>query len=478
MDKQRAWVLADGDQTARDLAHALGQLVDVHLHPLSSVLWREQKFPRGLPQYVLVDLRGPEMWSQVRELREIWKQRCGEAIPFIGLLEHGVPAERLALADQILTDIITLPGPPLCWKKRLQDAVVRERIRVAQHVEECRILQGSGLKFMTYTAEMFPLLEQLEVAARSDFTVLLIGETGTGKTTLARLIHDLSPRRDERFTTVPCGSLPNELIDSELFGHVKGAFTGADKNKEGKFSITAGGTILLDEIDVLGMMQQAKLLRVLETGEYEPVGSNDTQTTTSRTVVASNICLEHLVSKNLFRQDLFYRLNQVRFEVPPLRRRPRDIAPLAMDAIEECCREHNLPPRRVHTDFLETLRLYSWPGNIRELRNEVRRAVLFARDGIITPAPLSASLLREVEGKRGEFEPDLNRSGLASEVAHTEQEMIEAALRLNDGNRAATARSLGISRVTLYNKLRKYGIATDEKPPAARPTKTARRLPR
>jgi DNA-binding NtrC family response regulator len=434
----------------------------IHLTGLTATAWREQKFPRGLPQYVLVDLRGPELWSQLRELRNIWKQRNGEPIPFIGLLEHGVPADRLALADQVLSAVVTLPCPVNGWKKILHDAAVRERARHLEVQNECRILQGTGLKFMTYTAEMFPLLEQLEVAARSDFTILLIGETGTGKTTLARLIHDLSPRRDERFTTVPCGSLPGELIDSELFGHVKGAFTGADKNKEGKFSVTNGGTILLDEIDVLGMMQQAKLLRVLETGEYEAVGSNETRTTKSRTVVASNICLESLVAKNEFRQDLFYRLNQVRFEVPPLRRRPRDILPLAMDAIEECCQEHHLPPRRIHPDFIDTLLLYSWPGNIRELRNEVRRAVLFARDGIVTPGPLSASLLREVEGKRANFEPQLARSGLANEVAQTEQDMIESMLRSQNFNRAATARALGISRVTLYNKLRKYGIMVDD----------------
>jgi DNA-binding NtrC family response regulator len=477
MDKQHAWILAANDQTARELAHALGQWMDADVQPVTLADWRDQKLPRGWPQVVLLDLRSPEIWSQLREIRETWKSRKGEQIPFIGLVEHGIPMERVTLAEELLADVIMLPCPVDGWKKRLQEAVARERVRRANKHDEYRVLQGTGLRFTTYSPDMFPLLEQLEVASQSDFTILLIGETGTGKTTLARLIHDLSPRRGHRFTTVPCGSLPNELIDSELFGHVKGAFTGADRDKEGKFSVTGGGTILLDEIDVLGLVQQAKLLRVLETGEYEPVGSNETTTTASRTIVASNICLETLAAKNHFRQDLFFRLNQVRFEIPPLRHRPLDIVPLAIEAIEECCREHNLPPRRIHVDFLETLRLYSWPGNIRELRNEVRRAVLFARDHIVTPAPLSASLLREVEQYHAAKLPRPIPAGLATEVAQTEQDMIESALRSQNFNRAATARALGISRVTLYNKLRKYGITVDEKN-SSKLLKSTKRLPR
>jgi DNA-binding NtrC family response regulator len=252
------------------------------------------------------------------------------------------------------------------------------------------------------------------------------------------------------------------LIDSELFGHTRGAFTGADKNKEGKFTVAAGGTVLLDEIDVLGTIQQAKLLRVLETGEYEPLGSNETHVTNTRMIAASNICLEALVERERFRPDLFFRLNQVKFEVPPLRERPLDILPLAIDAVEECCREHNLPPRRLHPDFMETLKLYTWPGNIRELRNEVRRAVLFARDGIVTPSPLSPAILKQVASTRAASAPTTARSGLAIEVAQTEQDMIEAMLKSQNFNRAATARALGISRVTLYNKLRKYRIRVDD----------------
>jgi DNA-binding NtrC family response regulator len=178
-------------------------------------------------------------------------------------------------------------------------------------------------------------------------------------------------------------------------------------------------------------------------------------------IAASNVCLESLVHKDRFRPDLFFRLNQVKFEVPPLRERPLDVLPLAMDAAEECCLEHNLPARRIHPDFVESLKLYNWPGNIRELRNEVRRAVLFARDGVVTPSLLSPTIIKHVEAKRSAAAPFVGRSGLAVEVAQTEQDMIESMLKTQNFNRAATARALGISRVTLYNKLRKYRIRVE-----------------
>jgi DNA-binding NtrC family response regulator len=460
MASTSVWMIGEDACLISQLRDVIDADAGATLSGYSLEAWREERLPRGCPQVVLVDLRGPEAWGSLREMRESWKKLKGQPVPFLGVVEPGLPPERVVLAEQALAGTITMPVPTTGWKKLLQEAVAKERVRQAEQSGGCRMLAAGGKRFLTYTAAMFPLLDDLETASRCDFTILLVGETGTGKTTLARMIHDLSPRRDNRFLTVPCGSLPNDLIDSELFGHMRGAFTGADKNKEGKFEIAGGGSILLDEIDVLGLAQQAKLLRVLETGEYEPVGSNETRVTDSRIIAASNVCLESLVHKERFRADLFYRLNQVKFEVPPLRKRPLDIVPLAMDAVEECCQEHKLPPRRIHPDFLEALKLYSWPGNIRELRNEVRRAVLFSRDGVVTPAPLSPTLHKAIERKKSESVNE-NRSGLAVEVAQTEQDMIEQMLKSQNFNRAATARALGISRVTLYNKLRKYRMRFD-----------------
>jgi DNA-binding NtrC family response regulator len=318
-----------------------------------------------------------------------------------------------------------------------------------------QVLAGLTREFATFTPSLYSVLGNLEVAARHDFTILLVGETGTGKTFLAKLIHELSPRATGPFVTVACGSLPNDLMDSELFGHVKGAFTGADRQKAGKFDAAARGTILLDEVDVLGLPQQTKLLRVLETGEYEAVGSNETQFANVRTIVASNQSLEALVGINQFRADLLYRLKQVKFEIPPLRRRPRDIPLLAERMIEECCRQEGLSIRGISPSFWEALATYSWPGNLRELRNETRRAVLFCRGRELSPEHLSPSVMEEV-ARRGQG--DAPSSVLAGQVALTEQDIIEQMLRTQNFNRAATARALGISRVTLYNKIRKYGI--------------------
>ena len=261
-------------------------------------------------------------------------------------------------------------------------------------------LHGRSRSLVTFTPEMFDMMDEIKVAARHNVTVLLIGETGSGKTFLARLIHELSDRREDRFCTVACGALPPDLIESELFGYVKGAFTGADRDREGKFAAAGRGTLLLDEIDVLPLEQQAKLLRVIETGEYEPVGSNETQYSQARLIVASNYNLEELVRAGSFRTDLYYRLNILNFRLLPLRQRPWDIEYLARKFALEHSRTHGIPLRSIEPAFLETLRAYHWPGNIREMENVVRRAVLYCHRGVLTVQRLAQLDPRAVAGGR------------------------------------------------------------------------------
>jgi two-component system response regulator AtoC len=324
------------------------------------------------------------------------------------------------------------------------------------------VVRAGDSEFITSSPAVISQLDMLDLVAGRDLTVLLIGETGTGKTTLARIIHNKSSRRDQPFLALSCASLSNELIGSELFGHVKGAFTGAERTKIGKFEAVGSGTILLDEIDVLSPMHQANLLRVIETGEFEPVGSNETRVSRARIIAAANVCLRSLSESGQFRSDLYYRLNQVSFDLPPLRERPEDIVPLAVHLIEEVCREENLDVEAVTPDFLNALRAYSWPGNIRELRNAVRRAVLFCTNGSLTEQFLSGNLRRpHVERATLLQEPASQHSRLDSNVARKEAETIKTALEVHQFNRAATARALGISRVTLYNKIRKYQIRID-----------------
>ncbi len=371
-------------------------------------------------------------------------------------------------------------------------------------------LHGNSRSLVTFTPEMFEMMDEVTVAAKHDVTVLLIGETGCGKTYLARLIHELSDRRDERLCTVACGALPPDLIESELFGYVRGAFTGADRDKEGKFAAAGPGTLLLDEIDVLSLDQQAKLLRVIETGEYEPVGSNDTEISQARLIVASNYNLEDLVHTGMFRTDLYYRLNILKFHLLPLRDRPWDVEFLARKFALDHSRTHSIPLREIDPAFLDALRRYHWPGNIREMENVIRRAVLYCQNGALRPNDLPSSLrdtvapgkwsvpgdfhngfhanrgpVAEPQRNTNEFmprqteshavgiantptDPAKNLAGdgslngqpvtLEARVDMVEQRIIEDCLRRNNHRRKETAAELGISRVTLYNKMKKFGL--------------------
>ena len=261
------------------------------------------------------------------------------------------------MLDTAAVGAVTLPLEPARLNDLLRRAERRSDSSSAMVAVRPRLLRGKTQRFITYHEELFAMLDDLELAAFHDVTLLLIGETGTGKTFLAHLLHELSPRCEDRFLTVPCGALPPDLIESELFGHVKGAFTGAERNKIGKFEAAENGTLLLDEIDVLGPEQQAKLLRVIETGEYELVGSNETRTSNARAIVASNVDLEILMENERFRPDLYYRLNELKFYIPPLRKRALDIVPLALSFVESFCRKHEIPIHTIHPEFSTFARL-------------------------------------------------------------------------------------------------------------------------
>jgi transcriptional regulator with PAS, ATPase and Fis domain len=308
------------------------------------------------------------------------------------------------------------------------------------------------------------MLDDLAVAAAHDVTILLIGETGSGKTFLSRQIHEASPRRALPFLHVACGALPRELIESELFGHVKGAFTSAHADKDGKFLAAGGGTILLDEIDVLGPEQQVKLLRVIETREFEPVGSNRTVRSQARLVVASNLELQPLVETGRFRPDLYYRLNMLKFELPPLRARRVDIIPLAERFIDRFAAQHGVALRQVDNGLFDALLTYPWPGNVRELEHVIQRAVIYCRNGILTREQLPPHILVGEAGPvndptvRLTSESTEKDHSLEAQVALTEKDLIAAALTRNGLSRTQTARELGISRVTLYNKMKRYAL--------------------
>jgi DNA-binding NtrC family response regulator len=251
---------------------------------------------------------------------------------------------------------------------------------------------------------------------------------------------------------------------------VRGAFTGADRNKIGRFEAAGGGTLLLDEIDVLGPKEQANLLRVIEVGEFEPVGSTETRTSHARLIVASNVDLKTLTDRGQFRSDLYYRLNVLEFRLPPLRERPLDIVSLGLQFVEEACQKYGITIRQVHRDFLEALTAYHWPGNLRELKNQLQRSVLFCPGEDLNVTDLSPAILQTpVPTPHLTSAPEGLKWSLQQHVAASEQEMLHQALRAHGYSKTLTARALGISRVGLYKKMRRYGMLTpkaddEEKP--------------
>lgn len=317
-------------------------------------------------------------------------------------------------------------------------------------------------KLGSQTPSLTAMVDQLCIAAAHDVTVLIEGETGTGKSFLARLIHDCSPRRANRFLVVACGTLSGNLIASEFFGHAKGAFTGADVAKVGKFAAAGEGTILLDEIDTLGLDNQANLLRVIETGEFEPVGSNETQTCRARIIAATNWNLEDAVERATFRRDLYYRLHVISFHLPPLRHRPEDIGPLVRGMVARYGTKFGKRLFSVCPEALRALEAYPWPGNIRQLENVVQQAVLTSSGNELKLHHLSPLVHARTDHATATVVPlpVSNAFGgtLKQSRETTERANILRALEKAGQSRTRAAQILGVSRVTLYKKMKKYGL--------------------
>jgi transcriptional regulator with PAS, ATPase and Fis domain len=284
--------------------------------------------------------------------------------------------------------------------------------------------------------------------------VLIQGESGTGKTMLAHLIHENSSRAKGPFVKITCSTIPATLIESELFGHEKGAFTGATGGRQGKFEIANGGTIFLDELGEIPPDVQVKLLRVIQERQFERVGSNRTITVDVRVIAATNSDLSALVKSGRFREDLYYRLNVVPIVMPPLRDRPEDIPILVEYMLERICRRLKAPRRRVSEGNLERLSRYSWPGNIRELENILERAVVLG-DGDEAVVP---SLPGEADGVASAAAEGRRAVGEGFSLEAHEKTLLEAALREANGNRTRAARLLGISRRTLGYRMEKHGL--------------------
>ena len=299
---------------------------------------------------------------------------------------------------------------------------------------------------------MQQVFETLQQVAPTRTTVLITGETGTGKELIAKALHNLSPRKNGPFIAVHAAALPSTLLESELFGHEKGAFTGAIERRIGRFELADGGTLFLDEVGELEPLMQVKLLRVLEERAFERVGGAKTLQVDVRLVAATNRNLKKLVNEGKFRDDLFYRLSVVAVDLPPLRERREDIPLLVKTFLDEFSRENGKQVREVTPEALNVLLAYDWPGNVRELRNAIEQMVVLARAERLTVRDVPP----QVRGGADLTKISVVRTGMTVEEA--ERQLIVQALKETDGNRTQAARKIGISRRTLHRKLKQYGL--------------------
>jgi PAS domain S-box-containing protein len=297
------------------------------------------------------------------------------------------------------------------------------------------------------------VFEVLPAIAASLSTVLILGETGTGKELMARTIHNLSPRRDGPFVAVNCGALPDTLLESELFGYKAGAFTGANKDKPGRFALARGGTLFLDEIGEVSPALQVRLLRVLQERTYEPLGATRSDTAEVRIIVATNTDLAEQMRRGTFREDLYYRVNVVRVELPPLRRRKEDIPLLAEQFVERFNRLQRRSVKGIAAEALSLLMAHDWPGNVRELENVIERSFILCNEGFIEIAHLPEDLTRH----------GVSATSPSADIrtAHDliDAQSICAALEHNDYSRMAAARELGIHKTTLFRRMKKLHIS-------------------
>ncbi len=402
---------------------------------------------------VLMDIRMRRM-SGIEALKKI--KEISPGIPIVIMTAYasvGTAVEALKSgAYDYLTKPLDIDELKLLVEKALHHHQLKEENKYMKERLDDRF---DFSRIIGKSRAMQDLFETMAMIAPSDATVLITGESGTGKELIANAIHQNSTRRDKPFITVNCAALPENLLESELFGHVKGAFTGAESPRKGRFHLADTGSVFLDEIGEMPLITQVKILRVLQEHEFEPLGSSDTVKVNTRVIAATNKDLEEEVRKGNFRKDLYYRLNVVNLNVVPLRER-RDDIPLLVDYFLEKYSGKNMRLiKALSPQAMDLIMRHQWPGNVRELKNVIERAVILSRGDIITPEQFPDSLKAIGEDENGPRDVDISPGMPLKEV---EKQMIIKTLEENDGNRTHTAGLLGISRRTLQLKLKEYGI--------------------
>ena len=396
---------------------------------------------------ILMDVRMTEM-DGIEALEEI--KRLSPGIPVLMMTAYPeVPAAVKAMklgAWDYLTKPLDTDELRLRIAKLLGQIPEQDARQPTPSIETTDLIGNSPT--------MQQLLNTVALVAPTDTTVLILGESGTGKELVADTVHTNSERGQKPLVKVNCAALPENLLESELFGHEKGAFTGAIAKRKGRFEVANGGTIFLDEIGEIPLSVQVKLLRVLQEQQFEPVGSSKTMSVDVRVIAATNRNLEEEVEQGRFREDLFYRLNVFPIRVPPLRERKEDIAMLAEHFLTKFSAKHKRQIKGFTPRSLDLMMRYEWKGNIRELENSVERSVILCREEYIAPPHLPAP----IQSLGSDAEPDVPDPESGITLKEMEKQLILSTLKQFDGNRTKTAETLGISRRSLQMKLKEYGI--------------------
>lgn len=407
---------------------------------------------------ILTDVKMPKM-DGLEFLKRI-KGLNGDAIVVMmtafGSIESAVESLKLGAYDYITKPFDEERLIHILRKALEHYSLARRNLDLEQQIQDKEVMQG----FVGRSRPIRNLVETIQLVAKTDATILITGETGTGKDLTAKTVHALSARAKKAFVAVNCPAIPENILESELFGYKRGAFTGAGHDKEGLFETADGGTIFLDEIGDISPVLQAKLLRVLQEKEIKPLGDNQTRKVDVRIIASTNRNLEEKLANGEFREDLYYRLNVVAIRTPPLREIPEDIPFIARHFLSLYSSELGVEPRRLSDEALKVLVSKKWNGNVRELQNEVKRAAIFAKGEVITPDTLRA------ESVDSYCMEDDRTTDLDGEYKESKKEVIDRfdvryithVLRESDGNVTVAARKAGLERQSLQYLMRKHGI--------------------
>jgi DNA-binding NtrC family response regulator len=418
-----------------------------------------EKLRKSTFDIVLTDVNMPEVtgFDLLNQVNEHWPDTAVILITGYGQIEGAVRAIKEGAYDYITKPLID-DGVKMIINRALeQQHLKRENVQLRKQLG---MLTG-GSDLLGRDHQMRKVIDLIDSIADSRATVMITGESGVGKTLVARTIHARSARKDKPFVEVSCGSLPESLLESELFGHARGAFTGAVADKEGKFQVANGGTVFLDEIGDAPLSMQVKLLRVIQDRVFERVGDNKTIQADVRLVVATNKDLEAEVRAGRFREDLYYRIKVVTLHIPPLRERLGDLKLLAEHFLEKYAAENGKEITGISEDALAAMQQYSWPGNVRELENAIERAAILCRGPRLTAEDLPVTA-----GAGGAGAPQMVAAAaivpLKEALEEPERQILLQALEACNWSRSDTAAKLDINRSTLFKKMKKYGLEAPE----------------